>query len=47
MTAEARLAHEDGTTIRDPRSRVPSYLKRARTGRGPVGDLIQRYNLDE
>jgi hypothetical protein len=27
--------------------RVPSYVEQARTGRGPVGDLVQRYNLDE
>jgi len=25
--------------------RVPSYVEQARTGRGPVGDLVQRYNL--
>jgi predicted PurR-regulated permease PerM len=27
--------------------RVPSYVEQARTGRGPVGQLVQRYNLDE
>jgi predicted PurR-regulated permease PerM len=27
--------------------RVPGYVEQARTGRGPVGDLVQRYNLDE
>jgi predicted PurR-regulated permease PerM len=27
--------------------RVPSYVEQARTGRGPVGRLVQRYNLDE
>jgi predicted PurR-regulated permease PerM len=27
--------------------RVPSYVQQARTGRGPVGRLVQRYNLDE
>jgi predicted PurR-regulated permease PerM len=27
--------------------RVPSYVEQARTGRGPVGNLVQRYNLDE
>jgi predicted PurR-regulated permease PerM len=27
--------------------RVPSYVEQARTGRGPVGDLVQRYNLDD
>jgi predicted PurR-regulated permease PerM len=27
--------------------RVPSYVEQARTGRGPVGHLVQRYNLDE
>jgi predicted PurR-regulated permease PerM len=27
--------------------RVPGYVEQARTGRGPVGDLVQRYNLDQ
>jgi predicted PurR-regulated permease PerM len=27
--------------------RVPGYVQQARTGRGPVGRLVQRYNLDE
>src|SRR5919112_168671 len=27
--------------------RVPGYVEQARTGRGPVGRLVQRYNLDE
>jgi len=27
--------------------RVPGYVQQARTGRGPIGDLVQRYNLDE
>jgi predicted PurR-regulated permease PerM len=27
--------------------RVPSYVEQARAGRGPVGRLVQRYNLDE
>jgi predicted PurR-regulated permease PerM len=27
--------------------RVPSYVQQARTGRGPVGRLVLRYNLDE
>jgi hypothetical protein len=27
--------------------RVPGYVEQARTGRGPVGDLVQRYNLDD
>jgi predicted PurR-regulated permease PerM len=27
--------------------RVPSYVEQARTGRGPVGSLVQRYNLDD
>ena len=27
--------------------RVPGHVEQARTGRGPVGRLVQRYNLDE
>jgi predicted PurR-regulated permease PerM len=27
--------------------RVPGYVEQARNGRGPVGRLVQRYNLDE
>src|SRR5512132_1817605 len=27
--------------------RVPGYVEQARTGRGPVGRLVRRYNLDE
>src|ERR671911_408084 len=27
--------------------RVPSYVEQARAGRGPVGQLVQRYKLDE
>jgi predicted PurR-regulated permease PerM len=27
--------------------RVPGYLQQARTGRGPIGRLVQRYDLDE
>ena len=27
--------------------RVPGYVEQARTGRGPVGDLVQRYDLDQ
>jgi hypothetical protein len=27
--------------------RIPGYVQQARTGRGPIGRLVQRYNLDE
>jgi predicted PurR-regulated permease PerM len=28
-------------------NRVPGYLEQARSGRGPVGHLVQRYHLDQ
>jgi predicted PurR-regulated permease PerM len=37
------LANEGSQFI----DRVPRYVEQARTGRGPIGDLVQRYNLDE
>lgn len=32
---------------RDFFAALPDYIRQAREGRGPVGDLVQRFNLDE
>jgi predicted PurR-regulated permease PerM len=44
LTAFIRPLANEGPQFID---RVPGYVQQARTGRGPIGRLIQRYNLDE
>jgi hypothetical protein len=44
LTAFSRPLASEGPQFID---RVPGHLEQARTGRGPVGRLVQRYNLDE
>ncbi len=44
LTAFIRPLVKEGGQLAD---KAPAYVEQARTGRGPVGRLIQRYNLDE
>jgi predicted PurR-regulated permease PerM len=44
LTAFIRPLANEGPQFID---RVPGYVQQARTGRGPIGRLVQRYNLDE
>jgi predicted PurR-regulated permease PerM len=44
LTVFVRPLADEGPRFID---RVPGYVEQARAGRGPVGRLVQRYNLDE